>query len=190
MHLSRPLVGGGALLPESGGASRCAAAAVRYDGIHCRQLHRSSRASLPRRRPSTRASARRRSRSSPRAGGSSAWPTGSTGSRRCLPTASTASCSRCCKCQALFPSLYLVAVVLHEHAADVEKPILAYEERLRLAGLGDVPARNLTKGRLRGYSRFVFWRNCGAGLLLDGKALTVKAPLPSRCAYRASRGTP
>ena len=41
--------------------------------------------------------------------------------------------------QDLSEGLYLVAVVLHEHADDVEKAIGAYEERLRLAGLPDVP---------------------------------------------------
>lgn len=41
--------------------------------------------------------------------------------------------------QDLSEGLYLVAVVLHEHTADIEGPIRAYEERLRLANLGDVP---------------------------------------------------
>lgn len=41
--------------------------------------------------------------------------------------------------QDLSEGLYLVAVVLHEHAVDIERPIRAYEERLRLAGLDDVP---------------------------------------------------
>lgn len=41
--------------------------------------------------------------------------------------------------QDLSEGLYLVAVVLHEHAADIEEPIRAYEKRLRLANLDDVP---------------------------------------------------
>lgn len=41
--------------------------------------------------------------------------------------------------QDLSEGLYLVAVVLHEHDVDIEAPILAYEERLRIAGLDDVP---------------------------------------------------
>lgn len=41
--------------------------------------------------------------------------------------------------QDLSEGLYLVAVVLHEHNADIEEPIRAYEERLKLAGLDDVP---------------------------------------------------
>ncbi len=41
--------------------------------------------------------------------------------------------------QDLSEGLYLVAVVLHEHNVDIDAPILAYEERLRLAGLVDVP---------------------------------------------------
>lgn len=41
--------------------------------------------------------------------------------------------------QDLSEGLYLVAVVLHEHTVDVEEPVRAYEERLRLAGLNDVP---------------------------------------------------
>lgn len=41
--------------------------------------------------------------------------------------------------QDLSESVYLVAVVLHEHADDVEEPIGAYEERLRLANLPDIP---------------------------------------------------
>lgn len=41
--------------------------------------------------------------------------------------------------QDLSEGLYLVAVVLHEHTVDVEEPVRAYEERLRLAGLDDVP---------------------------------------------------
>ena len=41
--------------------------------------------------------------------------------------------------QDLSEGLYLVAVVLHEHAVDVKTPIQAYEDRLRLADLVDVP---------------------------------------------------
>ncbi|MBQ9001550.1 MAG: hypothetical protein IJ087_06835 [Eggerthellaceae bacterium] len=41
--------------------------------------------------------------------------------------------------QDLSEGLYIVAVVLHEHVVDVEGPIKAYEDRLRLAGLADVP---------------------------------------------------
>ena len=41
--------------------------------------------------------------------------------------------------QDLSEGLYLVAVVLHEHAIDVEEPIRVYEERLRQAGLDDIP---------------------------------------------------
>ena len=41
--------------------------------------------------------------------------------------------------QDLSEGLYLVAVVLHEHSVNIEEPILAYEERLRLADLEDVP---------------------------------------------------
>lgn len=41
--------------------------------------------------------------------------------------------------QDLSEGLYLVAVVLHEHTNDIETPILAYEKRLKLAGLNDIP---------------------------------------------------
>lgn len=41
--------------------------------------------------------------------------------------------------QDLPEGLYIVAVVLHEHGDDVETPISEYENRLRLAGLNDVP---------------------------------------------------
>lgn len=41
--------------------------------------------------------------------------------------------------QDLSEGIYLVAVVLHEHSADIENPIHAYTEHLRLAGLRDVP---------------------------------------------------
>ena len=41
--------------------------------------------------------------------------------------------------QDLSEGLYLVAVVLHCHRDDVATPIMAYEERLRSAGLRDVP---------------------------------------------------
>lgn len=41
--------------------------------------------------------------------------------------------------QDLAEGIYLVSVVLHDHARDVEVPIRAYEERLRLAGLPDIP---------------------------------------------------
>ncbi len=41
--------------------------------------------------------------------------------------------------QDLSEGLYLVAVVLHNHDDDVAAPILAYEERLRSAGLKDIP---------------------------------------------------
>lgn len=41
--------------------------------------------------------------------------------------------------QDLSEGLYLVAVVMHDHKDDIESPIRAYEERLRLAGLEDIP---------------------------------------------------
>lgn len=41
--------------------------------------------------------------------------------------------------QDLSEGMYLVSVVLHEHDADIATPIQAYEERLRQAGLEDVP---------------------------------------------------
>lgn len=41
--------------------------------------------------------------------------------------------------QDLAEGLYLVAVVLHEHDADITAPIRAYEERLSLSCLPDVP---------------------------------------------------
>lgn len=41
--------------------------------------------------------------------------------------------------QDLSEGLYLVAVVLHEHDVDIEESIRLYEDRLRLAGLDDVP---------------------------------------------------
>lgn len=41
--------------------------------------------------------------------------------------------------QDLSEGLYLVAVVLHEHGVNIDEPIREYEERLRLAGLEDVP---------------------------------------------------
>ncbi len=41
--------------------------------------------------------------------------------------------------QDLSEGLYLVAVVLHNHAADIATPIAAYEQRLTVAGLDDIP---------------------------------------------------
>ena len=41
--------------------------------------------------------------------------------------------------QDLSEGIYLVAVILHEHADDVDAPIRAYEERLRIAKLDDIP---------------------------------------------------
>lgn len=48
----------------------------------------------------------------------------------------------------LSEKVYLVAVVLHEHSKDIGTAIDAYEERLRLAGLPDVPfhAKDLLHG--------------------------------------------
>ena len=41
--------------------------------------------------------------------------------------------------QNLSEGIYLVAVVMHEHDVNIEEAIRLYEERLRLAGLDDVP---------------------------------------------------
>lgn len=41
--------------------------------------------------------------------------------------------------QDLSEGLYLVAVVLHDHSADIAAPISAYERRLAIAGLDDTP---------------------------------------------------
>lgn len=41
--------------------------------------------------------------------------------------------------QDLSEGLYMVAIVLHEHSADISGQIREYEERLSVAGLGDVP---------------------------------------------------
>lgn len=41
--------------------------------------------------------------------------------------------------QDLSEGLYLIAVVLHEHSADIIMPIKDYENRLSIAGLADVP---------------------------------------------------
>lgn len=41
--------------------------------------------------------------------------------------------------QDLSEGLYLVAVVLHEHSANIATPVKAYEERLAVAGLDNVP---------------------------------------------------
>ncbi|MEE1274325.1 MAG: hypothetical protein UHI81_07465 [Olegusella sp.] len=41
--------------------------------------------------------------------------------------------------QDLTEGMYLVTVVLHDHSHDIERPIKAYENRLKLAGLPDIP---------------------------------------------------
>lgn len=49
---------------------------------------------------------------------------------------------------------YLVSVVLHEHSKDVLAPIRAYEERLALAGLEDIPFHG--KDLLHGHESYQF----------------------------------
>lgn len=50
--------------------------------------------------------------------------------------------------QDLSEGIYLVAVVLHEHSADIAKPIQEYEKRLAIAEIADVPFHG--KGLLHG----------------------------------------
>jgi hypothetical protein len=54
--------------------------------------------------------------------------------------------------QDLSEGLYLVSVVLHDHGFDVTTPIRAYEERLQIAGLEDVPFHG--KDLLHGHGRY------------------------------------